>query len=197
MEMSLLDDRLRTRFEGGLMADVQPPDLETRTAIIRNKAAQLGMSLPDEVVTFIAENITSNVRQIEGVVKRLTAYREILDDSISIASVKRAIKDVIRVGAYVPTPEVIIEETARYFSITAADIRGQRRSKNVAKARQVSMYLIRNLTNLSLVDIGGQYEGRNHSTVLTSIRKIEELIKTDPETSATVRDISSNINSRS
>ena len=197
LEMSILDDRLRTRFEGGLMADVQPPDLETRTAIIRNKAAQLGMSLPDDVVTFIAENITSNVRQIEGVVKRLTAYREIMDDGITINSVKRAIKDVIRVGAYIPTPEVIIEETARYFSITAADIRGQRRSKNVAKARQVSMYLIRNLTNLSLVDIGSQYEGRNHSTVLTSIRKIEELIKTDQETSATVRDISSNINSRS
>ncbi|HIR55928.1 MAG TPA: chromosomal replication initiator protein DnaA, partial [Candidatus Scatomorpha intestinigallinarum] len=197
MEMSLLDDRLRTRFEGGLMADVQPPDLETRTAIIRNKAAQLGMSLPDDVVTFIAENITSNVRQIEGVVKRLTAYREIMDDGITINSVKRAIKDVIRVGAYIPTPDVIIEETARYFSITSSDIRGQRRSKNVAKARQVSMYLIRNLTNLSLVDIGSQYEGRNHSTVLTSIRKIEELIKTDQETSATVRDISSNINSRS
>ena len=105
--------------------------------------------------------------------------------------------DVIRVGAYIPTPDVIIEETARYFSITSSDIRGQRRSKNVAKARQVSMYLIRNLTNLSLVDIGSQYEGRNHSTVLTSIRKIEELIKTDQETSATVRDISSNINSRS
>ena len=113
------------------------------------------------------------------------------------SSVKRAIKDVIRVGAYIPTPDVIIEETARYFSITSSDIRGQRRSKNVAKARQVSMYLIRNLTNLSLVDIGSQYEGRNHSTVLTSIRKIEELIKTDQETSATVRDISSNINSRS
>ena len=197
MEMSLLDDRLRTRFEGGLMADVQPPDLETRTAIIRHKAAQLGMSLPHDVVTFIAENITSNVRQIEGVVKRLTAYREIMDDGITINSVKRAIKDVIRVGAYIPTPDVIIEETARYFSITSSDIRGQRRSKNVAKARQVSMYLIRNLTNLSLVDIGSQYEGRNHSTVLTSIRKIEELIKTDQETSATVRDISSNINSRS
>ena len=117
-----------------------------------------------------------------------------MDDSITIASVKRAIKDVIRVGAYIPTPEVIIEETARYFSITAADIRGQRRSKNLAKARQVSMYLMRNLTNLSLVDIGSQYEGRNHSTVLTSIRKVEDLIKTDPEISATVRDISSNIN---
>ena len=197
MEMSLLDDRLRTRIEGGLMADVQPPDIETRTAIILNKSAALGLSLPTEVVEYIAENITSNVRQIEGVVKRLTAYKEIMNDSINISSVKRAIKDVIRVGSYIPTPEVIIEETARYYSLQPQDLKGQRRSKNTAMARQVSMYLMRNLTNLSLVDIGGQYEGRNHSTVLSSIRKIEDMIKTDPEVSATVRDISANINSRS
>ena len=108
-----------------------------------------------------------------------------------------ALRKVIRLGRYFPSPVVIFEETASYVTITTSGIRGQRRSKNVAKARQVSMYLIRNLTNLSLVDIGSQYEGRNHSTVLTSIRKIEELIKTDQETSATVRDISSNINSRS
>ena len=129
-------------------------------------------------------------------VKRLTAYREIMDDSITIASVKRAIKDVIRVGAYIPTPEVIIEETARYFSITAADIRGQRRSKNLAKARQVSMYLMRNLTNLPLKEIGEEFGGRNHATVLSSIRKVEELLKSDPDIAATVRDITSNINSK-
>ena len=197
MDMAQLDDRLRTRIEGGLMADVQPPDIETRTAIILNKSAALGLSLPTNVVDYIAENLTSNVPQIEGVVKRLTAYKEIMNDSINISSVKRAIKDVIRVGSYIPTPEVIIEETARYYSLQPQDLKGQRRSKNTAMARQVSMYLMRNLTNLSLVDIGGQYEGRNHSTVLSSIRKIEDMIKTDPEVSATVRDISANINSRS
>ena len=197
LEMSLLDDRLRTRFEGGLMADVQPPDIETRMAIIRNKAAQLGMLLPDEVVEYIGENITANIRQIEGVVKRLTAYKEILNDTITINSVKRAIKDVIRIGVYIPTPEIIIEETARYYSLTGEDLRGQRRSKNIAMARQISMYLMRSLTNLSLLDIGEQYEGRNHSTVLNSVRKVEELIKKDPEVASTVRDISSNINSHS
>ena len=197
LEMSLLDDRLHTRFEGGLMADVQPPDIETRMAIIRNKAAQLGMLLPDDVVEYIGENITANIRQIEGVVKRLTAYKEILNDTITINSVKRAIKDVIRIGEYIPTPEIIIEETARYYSLTAEDLRGQRRSKKIAMARQISMYLMRSLTNLSLLDIGGQYEGRNHSTVLNSVRKVEELIKNDQEVASTVRDISSNINSRS
>ena len=166
-------------------------------AIIRNKAAQLGMILPDDVVEYIGDNITANIRQIEGVVKRLTAYKEILNDTITINSVKRAIKDVIRVGEYIPTPEVIIEETARYYSLTSEDIRGQRRSKNIAMARQISMYLMRSLTNLSLLDIGGQYEGRNHSTVLNSVRKVEDLIKKDPEIASTVRDISSNINSRS
>ena len=197
LEMSLLDDRLRTRFEGGLMADVQPPDIETRMAIIRNKAAQLGMILPDDVVEYIGENITANIRQIEGVVKRLTAYKEILNDTITINSVKRAIKDVIRVGEYIPTPDVIIEETARYYSLSPDDLRGQRRSKNIAMARQISMYLMRSLTNLSLLDIGEQYEGRNHSTVLSSVRKVEDLRKKDPEVASTVRDISSNINSRS
>ncbi|MBR4056593.1 MAG: chromosomal replication initiator protein DnaA [Oscillospiraceae bacterium] len=197
IEMKQLDDRLRTRFESGLMCDVQPPDMETRMAIIRNKASQFCMPLEDEVVAYIAENLTTNVRQIEGVVNRLTAYRDILNDStINIASVKRAIKDVIRVGAYIPTPDVIIEETARFYSLTSEDLRGQRRSKNMAMARQISMYLIRSITNLSLMDIGREYENRNHSTVLQSIRKVEELLRTDPEMADAVRDITSNINSR-
>ena len=196
LEMLKLEDRLRSRFEAGLLADVQQPNMETRVAIIRNKAMQLGMILPDDVVEYIAENITANVRQIEGVVKRLTAYKEILDDNITIESVKRAIKDVIRVGNYIPTPDVIIAESARYYSLDTEELRGQRRSKNTAMARQVSMYLIRSLTNLSLSDIGEEYEGRNHSTVLSSIRKVEDLLKTNPDMSNTVRDITSNINSR-
>ena len=195
MEMSLLDDRLRTRFEGGLMADIQPPDLETRMAIIRNKAAQLGLLLSDEAVEYIAENITANIRQLEGVIKRLTAYKEILDDVITIDSVKRAIKDVIKIGTYIPTPDIIIKETAKYYSLKEEDLRGQNRSKNTAMARQVSMYLIRSLTNLSLKDIGTEYEDRNHATVLASIRKVEDLLKTDSSMAGIVRDITSNINS--
>lgn len=196
LEMLKLEDRLRSRFESGLIADVQQPNMETRVAITRAKAAQLGMILSDEVVEYIAENITANVRQIEGVVKRLTAYRAILGDNIDVEAVKRAIKDVIRVGAYIPTPEVIITETARYFSLDPAELRGQRRSKTTAIARQISMYLMRSLTNLSLADIGLQYEGRNHSTVLASIRKVEDMIRSNSDISNTVRDITSNINSR-
>ena len=180
MEMAQLDDRLRTRFEWGLMADIQPPDLETRMAITRNKAAQLGLILSDDAVEYIATNITSNIRQLEGVIKRLTAYKEILDDVITIDSVKRAIKDVIRIGTYTPTPDIIIRETARYYSLKEEDLRGQNRSKNMTMARQVSMYLMRSLTGLSLKDIGTHYEDRNHATVLSSIRKVEQLLKNDP-----------------
>lgn len=196
IEMETLEDRLRTRFEGGLMADVQPPDLETRIAIIKNKASQLGMVLTDEVVNHIAENITSNIRQIEGVVKKLTAYRDIMNDTISITSVKRAIKDVIRLGVYVPTPDVIIDETARYYALLPDELRSQRRTKNTAMARQVSMYLMRSLTNISLKDIGAHFGDRNHTTVLSSIRKVETLLKSDPDMAAAVRDITSNINSK-
>ncbi|MBR0352340.1 MAG: chromosomal replication initiator protein DnaA [Oscillospiraceae bacterium] len=193
MEMTLLDDRLRTRFEGGLMADIQPPDLETRMAITKNKAAQFGLVLSDDAVAYIAENITANVRQIEGVVKKLTAYKEILNDVITIDSVKRAIEEVIKTGTYIPKPEIIIREAARYYGLDEKDIRGQNRAKNTAIARQVSMYLMRTLTNLSLKDIGAEFEDRNHSTVLTSIRKIEDMMASDPEMAGTIRDITSNI----
>lgn len=195
-EMALLEDRLRSRFEGGIMADIQPPDLETRIAIIRSKAAHLGIVLPDEVVDYIANNIVANIRQIEGVIKRLTAYHEVMEDKITVTTVKNAIKDVIRIGNYIPTPDVIIEETARFYSVSAEDIKGQRRSKNIAIARHVSIYLIRNLTNLSLNDIGALFEDRNHATVLSSVRKIEGMLETDNDMSKTIRDITSNINSR-
>ena len=194
MEMSLLDDRLRTRFEGGLMADIQPPDIETRMAIIRNKASQLGLVLSDEAVEYIAEKITTNIRQLEGVIKRLTAYKEILNSVIDKEAVERAISDVTKTGDYVPQPDRIIKETARYYGLRSEDLRGQNRSKNTAIARQVAMYLIRTLTTLSLKDIGSEFEDRNHATVLSSIRKIEDLLKSDARMAATIRDITSNIN---
>ena len=195
MEMSLLDDRLRTRFEGGLMADIQPPDLETRMAITRNKAAQLGLMLSDDAVSYIAENITANIRQLEGVIKKLTAYKDILNKVIEIEDVKRAISDVKRIGDDIPSPDKIIRETARYYNISPEAVRGQDRSRIPALARQIAMYLIRTLTNATLNEIGAEFESRNHATVLSSIRKIEDLIHTDVRMASTIRAISSNINS--
>ncbi len=196
MEMSKLEDRIRTRLEWGLMADVQPPDLETRMAIIRNKAAQLGLPLKDEIVEYIAEKLTSNVRQIEGVVHKLTAYYNLLGQEITIELVNKAIREVAREGLNLPTPEIIISETARYFNITEDALTGQSKQKATANARQVSMYLCRTLLGLVLTDIGDKHGGRNHATVLASIRKVEDLMKTSPEMAATIRDITSNINSK-
>ena len=195
IEMSLLDDRLRTRFEGGVMADVQPPDFETRVVITREKAAQLGLMLSEEAIQYIASKITANIRQLEGVIKKLTAYKEILNEVITTDSVRVAIEDVIRSGDEIPKPEKIIRETGRYYSLREEDIRGQNRSRLPTEARQVAMYLMRSFTNLSLMEIGDQFGNRNHTTVLSSIRKIEDLLKTDSAMATKIRDISSNINS--
>ena len=195
IDMLRLDDRLRTRFEGGMMADVQPPDVETRMAIIRNKAGLLGMQLSDDIVSYIAQKITANVRQIEGVINRLTAFRDLTGDEISREMVDKAIRDVIRDGVFVPTPDAILSETARYFQVTSDDVKGISRQKNIVTARHITSYLIRNLTNLSLPGIG-TFLNRDHATVLASIRKIENQIKSDKKLSDTIRDITSNINSR-
>ena len=193
MEMSLLDDRLRTRFEGGLLADIQPPDLETRMAIVRSKASRLGMILSDEVVEAIAAKNTYNVRQLEGVIKRILARQSISGENISTSTVDWAFSELSKTEDAPPTPELIIQTTALYYGLKPEDLRGQNRSKMPTLARQVSMYLMRTHTDLSLKDIGAQYEDRNHATVLSSIRKVEELMKTDPGMASTIRDISSNI----
>lgn len=196
-EIARLEDRLKTRFQSGLLADIQPPDYETRMAIIRNKANQLGLILPDDVCNYIAENITANVRQIEGAVKKVMAYRDLMDDSITVTSVAKAIKDMFKERTeFIPTADMIIEETAKYFSLTPEDLKGQRRTRNTALARQISMYLIRQLTNLSLKDIGDYYQGRDHTTVLSSIRRVEGNIAESTDFSQTLRDISSNINAK-
>ena len=193
-EMQLLDDRLQTRFEWGLLVDVQPPDFETRLAIVKNKAAQWGSVIDDDIAKYIAENVTSNVRQLEGVVKRLTAYRDILDDTITVDSVKRAIKDVIRTGTYIPTPDVIIEESARSFQLSGADLRGQSRSKKTAMARQIAMYLMRRMICMNLADIGKEFGDRDHTTVLHSLDKVEKQMRSDPAFAETVKQITTNIN---
>ena len=196
-EIKHLVDRLKSRFESGLVADIQPPDYEMRMAIIHNKAKQMGILLPTDVCDYIAENMTANVRQLEGAVKKIIAYKDLLNDNITVSSVARAMKDMFKEKTeYIPTPDVIIEETAKYHSLTPEDLKGQRRTKNVALARQISMYLIRKLTNFSLKDIGEFYEGRDHTTVLSSVNKIEEMMEEDSSFSDKIRDITSNINSK-
>lgn len=195
-DMLTLEDRLKTRFEWGLLADIQPPDYETRMAILKNKAISLGLDLGDDVCNYIANNITNNVRQIEGTVKKILAYRDLNDMPLDLPNVSRAINDMFKVeGNAVPTPALIISQVSRFYSIDESILRGTLKNKGTAEARQVAMYLIRQLTNLSLPEIGREF-GRDHSTVIHSIRKVEMSLK-DPSSplQSAVRDITSNINS--
>ena len=196
-DMLRLEDRLRTRFEWRLIVDVQPPDYETRWAITKNKALSLGLELPDEVCDYIAENITNNVRQIEGTVKKIKAYHDLTGMPMDIPSVSRAIKDMYKGKAQtVPTPELIISEVCRFYSIEESTLRGTLKNKGTAEARQIAMYLIRKMTNLSLPDIAKEF-GKNHTTVLYGLRRVEqELANTSNGLQDNIRDITANINSR-
>ena len=195
-DMLTLEDRLRTRFEWCLLADIQPPDYETRMAIIKNKANSLGLDLSDEVCNYIANNVTSNVRQIEGTVKKLRAYVDLNGMALTLENVMRAIADMIKTeGNVLPTPSLIISQVCKFYSIDESVLRGTLKSKGTVEARQVAIYLIRNLTNLSTPDIGKELT-KDHSTVIYSIRNVENAIKGNDTTLKNhVRDITANINS--
>ena len=195
-DMLTLEDRLKTRFEWGLLADIQPPDYETRMAIIKTKATSLGLELPDDVCNYIAVNVTNNVRQIEGTVKKILAYRDLNDMPLDLPNVSRAIDDMFKSeGNALPTPNLIISQVCKFYSIDEAVLRGTLKNKGTTEARQVAVYLIRKLTNLSLPDIGKEF-GKDHSTVLYNIRKVEVSLKDgDTELQNNIRDITANINS--
>ena len=193
-EMALLDDRLRTRFEWGLMADVQQPVLETRVAIVKNKAANLGLILDDSIANYIAGKITSNVRQLEGTVHKIKAFHD-LDIPIDQPAVDRAIQDMIRSNEFTITPDNIIKEVCRYFRLEEDQIRGPSRSRDILNARQIAMYLIRRMTNLSLDETGKLFGGRDHSTTLNGVTKVENRMKTDNTFAETVKAIITNVNS--
>ncbi len=194
-EILRLEERLRSRFEWGLLADVQPPDYETRLAIVRNKAQAIGMPLEDKIAEYIAENVTDNIRQIEGTVKKILAYRKLLPDAtINIERVEEITHEIIR-GDREYTPQMILEKIAAYYDISADEIIGPSRQKDVSLARQITMYLIRKLTDSSLEDIGKFIGGRDHSTVMHAIKKIDSAINSG-ELSKVIPDITANITNK-
>ena len=196
-EMTQLEDRLRTRFEWGLLVDVAPPDFETRLAIVKNKAALLGMELPDKISAYIAENVTANVRQLEGTINKILAYKDLLGNDADEETVTRAMQDILkRSNEYIPTPEAILDYISKYYSLEESVIRGQQRIRDAVQARQIAMYLIRSMTNLSLDDIGKVFDNRDHSTVLYSIQQVEKKMKKEPAFAETVKEIKTNINSK-
>ena len=194
-EMLRLEDRLKTRFEWGLLADVQPPDYETRMAIIKNKCIRMGVELPDFLLQLIAENITANVRQLEGVINKVLAYQQLMGSKVDKDTIVEAIRGVFKDQAdIVPTADIIIEEVAKFYNTDPDLLRGQGRTKDLSQARQIAMYQIRRMTNLSLKEIGREFDNRDHTTVLHAIERIEKLAKTQPETAEIIKDITSNIN---
>ena len=196
-EMTLLDDRLRTRFDWGLTVDVQPPDYETRVAIIKNKAIQRGFTIDDKSADYIARNVTTNVRRIEGVVNRLMAHNQLgRDKNITEGEMESIVREAVRENnEAVPSTDVIISEVARYFSVDEALLRGPSRSRQIVHARNIAMYLIRNITGLSTIEIGKIFD-RDHTTALHSLDQVTEKLETEPSVSQAIKDITLNINSR-
>lgn len=196
-EIKTLEDRLRSRFESGLIADIQPPDFETRIAIIRRKAELLQIELPDDVTEYIATRLKSNIRQLEGVVKKLKAKNQLYGDKITINIAQKTISEILNNDQPPPlTVEMIIDEVAHHFGLTSSDIRSSKRNSNISNARQIAVYAVREITDMSMNNIGEEFGGRDHSTIVYALKQIEKNMEKDPKLKATVDDIIKNIRNR-
>ncbi len=189
-EIPTLEERLRSRFEWGLISDIQPPDLETRIAILRKKAATEHLNAPDSVLRYIAENITSNIRELEGALIRLVAFSSLHQQAIDMNLAEQALRDLIPRQAVEPvTVKKIQEAVASRYDITLPEMKGKRRTQAVVFPRQIAMYLARELTDSSLPQIGHEFGGRDHSTVIHSCRKIKTEIGKDVQLKSIVDDL--------
>jgi len=178
-EIATLEERLRSRFEWGLIADIQPPDLETKVAILKKKADAESVPLPDNVAIYIAEKIKSNIRELEGSLIRLLAFASLTGREISISLAQEVLKNVIGHDDRPVTIDMIQKAVADHYQLKAVDLRSRNNSKSIALPRQVAMYLCKAFTTASLPEIGRGFGGKHHSTVIHSIRKIETLRKKD------------------
>jgi chromosomal replication initiator protein len=179
-EIPALEERLRSRFEWGLIADIQPPDLETKVAILKRRADAEAVPLPDDVALYIAGRIKSNIRELEGSLTRLIAYASLTGREISFDLTQEILKDVIDKDEKHVTIESIQKFVADYYGLKVADLKSRNNSKSVAMPRQVAMHLCKSLTHASLPEIGRSFGGKHHSTVIHSIKKVDELRKRDP-----------------
>jgi chromosomal replication initiator protein len=176
-QLTTLEDRLRSRFEWGLITDIQPPELETRIAILRKKAAQDKLNAPDDVLEYIASKISTNIRELEGALIRVTAFASLNRQGVDLSLAEIVLKDLIpEEGGPEITGPTIVAQTASYFSLSVDDLCGTSRSRVLVNARQIAMYLCRELTELSLPKIGQAFGGRDHTTVMHADRKIRQLM---------------------
>ena len=164
-------------------------------AILKNKSLERGIAIDDTVLSFVAENITSNVRQIEGVVNKIMAMQELTGAKVDVDTTIRAIRDILRAKEdFLPSADTIIQEVARFYEMDAEVLRGQSQNKDIATSRNVAMYIIREMTQLSLAEIGQQFGGRHHTTVLNSINRVEKNMKEQPELTEIIKDITTAVN---
>ncbi len=184
-----LEERLLSRFHWGLVTDIQPPDLETRIAIIKNKSAADNMDIPDNVVVYIAEHITNNIRELEGSLIRLLAYASLTKKPITIEVASKILRDTIPEASKQLTIDTIIRKVAKSFKIPEAAIVSKKKTQDLVNARSAAMYLSRKLTNASLKQIGSEFSGRDHSTVIHAVNQVSDRIKTDQEYKSQIDDI--------
>ena len=192
-EIYTLEKRLQSRFEMGLLADIQPPDYETRIAILKQKLDRLHLSLSDSLLKYIATNVTANIRQLEGIVNHINADHDLEGGEITLDMVRRAIKDILIGTGTKPTASLIIEEVCKYYNITPDRMKIKKQSKDVVLPRQIASYILQQLTDLSLVDIGRELGGQHHTTVINSINKIKNEMRDNPELSNVIKDLISNL----
>ena len=197
-EIKVLTERLRSRFEMGLLADIQPPDFETRMAIIKRKAEIIGLNLSNDLCEYIANKLKTNIRQLEGVVKKLMARYNLTKELPTLTTVSEAISDILNDDTPPElTVERIVDEVARTFGVDSDDIRSQKsRRANINKPRQLAIYIVRELTTLSMEKIGEEFGGRHYSTIVYTVQQVEKSIKIDPALRDTVEDIIKNIRER-
>lgn len=193
-ELDDFEERLISRLEWGLLTDIQPPNLETRIAILRKKARQEGMVIPDEVTQWIASNVFSNIRELEGALIRVTAFSSLSGQPVTLRSAQEILRDFVTgKNSREITPKMIIEFTAKYFGIQAEEIMSADRSRTVVGPRQVAMYLCRELTDLSLPKVGEAFGGRDHTTVMHAVKKIAKSMNEDSATYDSVTEITNDI----
>ncbi len=185
-EISHMEERLISRFEWGLVTDIQPPDFETRTAILRKKAERENLNIRDEVTTFIADKIKSNIRELEGALIRVVAYSKLVGKEVDEAVAQEVLKDLIVETQKKITVDLIQRKVAEYFEIRPSDMTAKRRSRNVAYPRHIAMYISREMTSLSYPELGEQFGGRDHTTVLHAYEKIKKDAKKDSKTKSLV-----------
>jgi chromosomal replication initiator protein len=193
-EIPGLEDRLRNRFEWGLIADIQPPDMETRVAILQKKAEVEGVQLPHDVAIFLATNIDSNVRELEGSLTRLGAFASLTKATITIELTKDVLRNTLNGAHREITVEGIQKTICEYFNLKLGDLKAKRRTQNIALPRQVAMYLCRKHTPTSFPAIGDKFGGRDHSTVIHASKRIEKKLKEDPHMQTTIEKLERNLN---